>query len=72
MQIRFLWISIAAGALGILIVLAAACQPEQQTTGTERVQSTEVDEETAGESEHHTEDSLVITSYSIHYTKLYE
>jgi membrane-bound lytic murein transglycosylase MltF len=46
MQIRFLWIFIAAGASCVLILLAAACQPEQQTSGTEPVQSTVVDRQT--------------------------
>jgi ABC-type amino acid transport substrate-binding protein len=46
-----LWISIVAGALSVRIVLAAACQPEQQSSGTEPVPPTEVDRQT--------EDSLI-------------
>jgi ABC-type amino acid transport substrate-binding protein len=41
-----LWISIVAGASSVRIVLAAACQPEQQSSGTEPVPPTEVDRQT--------------------------
>jgi hypothetical protein len=51
MQIRILWIIVAACSVGILIVLANVFQSDLQTPGTERAQSVEGDQEA--------EDSLI-------------
>jgi membrane-bound lytic murein transglycosylase MltF len=59
MQNRILWISIVLSALGILIVLAIALQPDQQTAGIERVQTTKVDQEDEGPFERQAENSLI-------------